>query len=115
MHVLFIHPRYPAQFGHVARYLATAKGWLCTFATNSDAGESDLPFRRIGYQVSDAGLPRGYPTLATLPGLQAHMEALNRRLRGLPRRPHVRFTDKDTGGESKFGVTSMLYRTAGDF
>src|SRR5689334_6624555 len=84
MHVLFIHPRYPAQFGHVARYLATAKGWLCTFATNSDAGESDLPFRRIGYQVSDAGLPRGYPTLATLPGLQAHMEALNRRLRGLP-------------------------------
>ena len=31
MHVLFIHPNFPAQFGHVGQYFANRLGWQCTF------------------------------------------------------------------------------------
>ena len=31
MHILFIHQNFPAQFGHIASYLAQHKGFRCTF------------------------------------------------------------------------------------
>jgi hypothetical protein len=31
MHVLFIHKIFPAQFGHVARYLVQRMGFQCTY------------------------------------------------------------------------------------
>jgi glycosyltransferase involved in cell wall biosynthesis len=38
MHVLFIHQNFPAQFGHVASYLALRKGFRCTFLSQQPAG-----------------------------------------------------------------------------
>ena len=33
MHILFIHPNYPAQFGHIAAYLFKHYGYRCSFLT----------------------------------------------------------------------------------
>jgi glycosyltransferase involved in cell wall biosynthesis len=33
MHILFIHPHFPAQFGHIAAYLVQRKGYRCSFAS----------------------------------------------------------------------------------
>src|SRR5919201_1500295 len=36
MRVLFIHPNFPAQFGHIANYLTVVRKWKCTFQTLFD-------------------------------------------------------------------------------
>ena len=33
MHILFIHPNFPPQFGHIATYLFQHYGYRCTFLT----------------------------------------------------------------------------------
>lgn len=38
MHVVFVHQNFPAQFGHVARYLIDRHGYRATFVTNRPAG-----------------------------------------------------------------------------
>ena len=42
MHVLFVHPNYPAQFGHVGRHLAEREGWRCTFVSETPAGSATV-------------------------------------------------------------------------
>jgi len=50
MHVLFVHPNYPAQFRYVAPRLVTDYGWTCSFAT-ANAKAPDLPgIHRIVYR-----------------------------------------------------------------
>lgn len=47
MHVLFVHPNYPAQFGCIARRLAGESGWTCTFCTRNGK-VTDVPgVRRV--------------------------------------------------------------------
>lgn len=57
MHVLFVHENYPAQFGHVARWLAERQGWRCTFVTQR-AGEAPPGIERIAYHVSGGATPQ---------------------------------------------------------
>ena len=38
MHILFVHPNFPAQFGHVADLLTRQRGWRCTFVSEKPAG-----------------------------------------------------------------------------
>lgn len=40
MHVLFVHPNYPAQFGHVADRLSRREGWRCSFVTEKASGRA---------------------------------------------------------------------------
>src|SRR5262245_15537216 len=40
MHVLFVHQNFPAQFGHIADYLARHKGYRCTFVSEKPAGRA---------------------------------------------------------------------------
>jgi glycosyltransferase involved in cell wall biosynthesis len=42
MHVLFVHPNFPAQFGHIARHLASRQGWRCTCVSETPGGKLDL-------------------------------------------------------------------------
>jgi glycosyltransferase involved in cell wall biosynthesis len=38
MHVLFVHKNFPAQFGHIASYLARREGFQCTFVCELPSG-----------------------------------------------------------------------------
>jgi glycosyltransferase involved in cell wall biosynthesis len=49
MHILFVHQNFPAQFGHIARYLIQEHGYRCTFVSRKPAGTTD-GIRRIQYQ-----------------------------------------------------------------
>ena len=50
MHVLFVHPNFPAQFGHIAHYLADRHSYECTFASMKP-GESTKTIRRIQFKA----------------------------------------------------------------
>ncbi|MGB7345417.1 MAG: hypothetical protein WBD20_14480, partial [Pirellulaceae bacterium] len=41
MHVLFAHKNYPAQFGHIARYLIDHHDFRCTFISEKPAGKQN--------------------------------------------------------------------------
>jgi glycosyltransferase involved in cell wall biosynthesis len=52
MHILFVHPNFPAQFGHVASHLARHHGHRCTFVSERPPGNSDgverIQYRNLG-------------------------------------------------------------------
>jgi glycosyltransferase involved in cell wall biosynthesis len=50
MHVLFIHQNYPAQFGHIAGYLAQRHGFRCSFLSQQPSG-SGGDVERVQYHV----------------------------------------------------------------
>jgi glycosyltransferase involved in cell wall biosynthesis len=50
MHILFAHPNFPAQFGHIAAYLAKHKGFRCTFVSEQEAGMTD-GIERVQYRL----------------------------------------------------------------
>jgi glycosyltransferase involved in cell wall biosynthesis len=50
MHILFIHQNFPAQFGHVAAYLAQRKGFRCSFVSEASAGNV-WGIERIQYRI----------------------------------------------------------------
>lgn len=54
MHILFVHQNFPAQFGHVAHYLAQRKGFRCTFLSNQPPGSAG-GFERLQYTVHPEG------------------------------------------------------------
>ena len=58
MHVMFIHPNFPAQFGHIANYLSTQLRWPCTFVTSIDTTHLTLPFIHINYKVREGPQPK---------------------------------------------------------
>jgi glycosyltransferase involved in cell wall biosynthesis len=50
MHVLFVHQNFPAQFGHIAAYLAQRPGFRCTFASEQPPGVT-AGVERIKYPI----------------------------------------------------------------
>ncbi len=52
MHVLYIHPNFPAQFGHIAWHLSRQPGWKCTFVSETPGGMVEnvekIQFKRTG-------------------------------------------------------------------
>ena len=50
MHILFVHQTYPAQFGHVAKYLVEQHGCRATFVSKMAPGEID-GIERIQYPL----------------------------------------------------------------
>ena len=57
MHILFIHQNYPAQFGHIARYLVQQKGFRCTFLSQLAPG-IDGGVERIQYLIQGGATPQ---------------------------------------------------------
>jgi len=84
MHVMFIHPNFPAQFGHIAHYLATVLHWKSTFITSIDTTHLKLPFDHINYKVYDGPQPKTFYNPDTFQVLMDHMTAIYRGLRGVP-------------------------------
>jgi len=50
MHVVFIHQNFPAQFGHVAAYLARRRGFRSTFVSQHPPGNAD-GIERLQYHL----------------------------------------------------------------
>jgi glycosyltransferase involved in cell wall biosynthesis len=84
MHVLFIHPNFPTQFGQAAFYLTTQMGWQCTYVTSIDTTALKLPFNHLNYRVYDGPQPKIFTNPENLQGLLDHLMAVYRGLRGLP-------------------------------
>src|SRR5262245_44684620 len=82
MHVMFIHPNFPAQFGHIAAYLSTQLRWTSTFVTSIDTTQYKLPFNHINYRLDDGPQPKVFYNPDNLQKLMDHMAAIYRGLRG---------------------------------
>jgi glycosyltransferase involved in cell wall biosynthesis len=57
MHLLFVHQNHPAQFGHIADYLARRKGFRCTFAAMGRSGFAG-PVELVPYQLKGGATER---------------------------------------------------------
>lgn len=84
MHVMFIHPNFPAQFGHIANYLATQRHWPCTFVTSVDTTHLQLPFTHINYKIKEGPQPKVFFNPSDVKDLFDHLAAIYRGLRGTP-------------------------------
>lgn len=51
MHILYVHPNFPAQFGQISRRLVEDHGWQVTFVTNAKGGDH-AGIRRVVYKVA---------------------------------------------------------------
>jgi glycosyltransferase involved in cell wall biosynthesis len=90
MHVMFIHPNFPAQFGHIAAHLAQELGWTATCVTSVDTShlQGKLPpnFRVVSYKLlkkKDEPLPPVFYNPDRLSVLFEHLESLYAGLRGV--------------------------------
>jgi glycosyltransferase involved in cell wall biosynthesis len=84
MHVMFIHPNFPAQFGQAAYYLSHELGWPCTFVTSVDTRHLNLPFNHINYRVrDDEPQSRVFHNPDSLQGLIDHLRPIYLGLRKL--------------------------------
>jgi glycosyltransferase involved in cell wall biosynthesis len=81
MHVMFIHPNFPAQFGHIASHLATEKGWPCTFVTSIDTRHLTLPFTHVNYKLKAGPAPKTFYNPDSLSGMLEHLAAVYTGLR----------------------------------
>jgi glycosyltransferase involved in cell wall biosynthesis len=81
---MFIHPNFPAQFGHIAQYLATELHWRCTFVTSIDTTHLQLPFVHVNYKVHEGPQPKVFYNPGTLQELLDHMAAIYKGLRNTP-------------------------------
>jgi glycosyltransferase involved in cell wall biosynthesis len=85
MHVMFIHPNFPAQFGHIAAHLTTQLGWKATFVTSIDTTSLQLPFDHINYRVHDGPQPKVFYNPDNVQELFNHAAAIYKGLRGVPK------------------------------
>ncbi|MGH7201250.1 MAG: glycosyltransferase [Planctomycetaceae bacterium] len=86
MHVLFIHQNFPAQFGHVAAFLAKHHGFRCTFVTERPAGVSD-GVERIQYRAKGGATRQTHFCSRTFENAVWHSHAI---FEALKARPDVR-------------------------
>jgi glycosyltransferase involved in cell wall biosynthesis len=102
MHVLFVHQNYPAQFGHVAAYLAQQRSYRCTFVSERPAvkvGNVEL----IQYQTKGGAIPQTHYCSRTFENAIWHTHAVYKALRGRPDiQPDL------VVGHSGFGSTLFL-------
>jgi glycosyltransferase involved in cell wall biosynthesis len=86
MHVLFIHQNFPAQFGHIAAYLARNKGFRCTFISQQTPGTAD-GIERIQYQLRGGATERTHYSSRTFENVIWHSHGI---YDALSQRPDVK-------------------------
>ena len=102
MHILFVHQNYPAQFGHIARYLVKHHGFQCTFVSLKPAGIGD-GIRRIQYSPQGGATARTHYCTRTFENATAHAHGVYQACRQHPTlRPDL------VVGHSGFGSTLFL-------
>jgi glycosyltransferase involved in cell wall biosynthesis len=83
MHVLFVHQNFPAQFGHIARYLAQTQQFRCTFVSERPPGLAE-GVERIQYHLRGGATPRTHYCSRTFENSIWHSHAVYEALRARP-------------------------------
>jgi glycosyltransferase involved in cell wall biosynthesis len=83
MHVLFIHQNFPAQFGHIASFLAQRHGFRCTFLSQQAPGISG-GVERIQYQIKGGARMENHYCSRTFENAIWHSHALYEALEARP-------------------------------
>lgn len=86
MHVLFVHPNFPAQFGHIARHLARTHGWRCTFVSETPGGRLEMgggaAIEKIQYKLRGGATPHNHFCTRTFENNVWHCDAVVRAMMG---------------------------------
>ncbi len=83
MHVLFIHQNFPAQFGHIAGYLAQRHGFRCTFLSQQQPGTAG-GVERIQYHIKGGARAENHYCSRTYENAVWHSHALYEALEARP-------------------------------
>jgi glycosyltransferase involved in cell wall biosynthesis len=86
MHILFIHQNFPAQFGHIAAFLARTKGYRCTFLSEVRPGAIE-GVDRIQYQVRGGATAATHYCSCSFENVVYHSDAI---IEALKARPDIR-------------------------
>lgn len=102
MHILFVHQNYPAQFGHIARYLIKNRGFRCTFVSTKPPGLSE-GIQRIQYTTVGGAREQTHYCARTFENAVAHSHGVYEACRRHPNlKPDL------IVGHSGFGSTLFL-------
>lgn len=80
MHVLFVHQNFPAQFGHVAAYLAQKRGFRCTFVSQHPSG-NEGGIERVQYVIRGGATQQTHFCSRTFENAVWHSHAIYEALR----------------------------------
>ncbi len=104
MHVLYVHQNYPAQFGHIARFLTHRLKWDCTFVTaRAEVANVNDGVRKVIYRVTGGATQRTHYCSRTFENAVWHCDGVYHALKSrLDIRPDL------IVGHSGFGSTLFL-------
>jgi len=102
MHALFVHPNFPAQFGHVGQELAARRGWRATFVTERPPAKGERT-ERIQYRPAGGATAANHHCTRAFENATRHAAGVYRALKA---RPDVR--PDLIVGHSGFGTTLFL-------
>lgn len=108
MHILYVHQNFPAQFGHIARRLASDNGYRCTFISQTPGGTVD-GIEKIEYKLRGGATRQTHFCSRTFENSVWHCDAIYHALR---QRPDIK--PDLIVGHSGFGSTLFLRELYGD-
>lgn len=83
MHILFVHQNFPAQFGHIAAYLANRHGYRCTFVSQRPEGRIG-GVERIRYRLRGGATIQTHYCSRTFENATWHAHAVYQALKARP-------------------------------
>lgn len=102
MHIVFVHPNFPAQFGHVGKHFSDRLGWRCTFVSERPPAKSGR-IERLQYRPRGGATRANHYCTRTFENATRHAMAVYEALKARPDiRPDL------VVGHSGFGTTLFL-------
>ncbi len=102
MHILYVHKNYPAQFGHIARWLIDHEGFRCTFISEREPGTNG-PIRRLQYKPGGGATNTTHFCSRTIENFTWHTHAIYETLKA-----HREVKPDLIVGHSGFGSTEPI-------
>jgi glycosyltransferase involved in cell wall biosynthesis len=102
MHILFVHKNFPAQFGHIARYLIKNHQYRCSFVCELPPGNID-GIERLQYEIQGGATKASHYCSRTFENATWHAHSVYETMKANPQiKPDL------VVGHSGFGSTAFL-------